>query len=215
MAKNQVVAPLGGGAVSGTSSGDQISGSGASDDIETGSGRNKVIAANGDDTIVGGSNRDNLVGNNGNDRIEGRASNDTLNGRNGNDFLDGGAGNDKLYGGNDSDYLRGGDGNDKLFGADRSNGDAVTDYFAFDKADGHDTVFNFEIGVDRIYLEEGGNASLSYNAKTGNTTMTYDSTVVTFKGVDLTHVDMANLYATDSEIDAFGTAHYGNPDFNM
>jgi serralysin len=210
-----ITAPAGGGTVEGTAGGDQISGSAGPDVITTGSGTNSATGGGGDDQIIGGSNRDTLVGNDGNDQLSGKASNDTLSGRNGNDFLDGGAGEDRMFGGDGSDYLRGGKGDDFICGTDRSNGDSDVDYFAFDKSDGRDIVANFEVGTDKIYLEEGGTASLSYNAVNGNTTMTYAGTTVIFRGVDLTTLDAASLYATDSEIDAYGMANFGNPDFNM
>ncbi|HMQ57343.1 MAG TPA: calcium-binding protein, partial [Rhizobiaceae bacterium] len=87
------------------------------------------------------------------------------------DVLSGEAGNDALHGGDDTDYLFGGEGDDLLFGDggdDVMTGGSGNDFFVlgegddaiftgagadvirFDYGNGRDTVFDFEIGVDRI-----------------------------------------------------------------
>ncbi len=87
--------------ITGTGSGELLSGSPYADVID---------GAGGNDTVLG-------LG--GNDRLHGGAGNDRLHGGAGNDLLDGGAGNDMLEGGNGEDvYVFGrGSGNDTI--ADR------------------------------------------------------------------------------------------------
>jgi len=69
---------------------DQITGSGANNNIFTGAGNDTIDGAGGNDTINGGD---------GDDRVFGGVGNDVLLGGNGNDILNGGAGNDTMNGG--------------------------------------------------------------------------------------------------------------------
>ncbi|HEX9858990.1 MAG TPA: calcium-binding protein, partial [Paracoccaceae bacterium] len=69
-----------------------------------------------------------IIGNGGNNQLQGGAGNDVLRGAAGMDLLFGGKGNDMLTGGG---------------GADR---------FVFNTGDGHDTITDFQNGIDRIDL---------------------------------------------------------------
>ncbi|HEX8468866.1 MAG TPA: cadherin domain-containing protein [Allosphingosinicella sp.] len=113
---------------------------------------------NGNDIVTGTGGEDRLDGGNGNDVLNGLGGHDLLKGGNGNDSLYGGSGNDILVGENGSDLLFGGDGRDVLAGGngnDSLSGGAGADIFQFGKGGGRDTVSDFEVGVDRIALEDG------------------------------------------------------------
>jgi VCBS repeat-containing protein len=113
---------------------------------------------NGNDSLTGTAGEDQLNGGNGNDVLSGLGGHDLLNGGNGADTLHGGSGNDILIGENGNDLLFGGDGRDVLAGGngnDALNGGAGADIFQFGKGGGSDTVSDFEVGVDRLALEDG------------------------------------------------------------
>jgi Ca2+-binding RTX toxin-like protein len=97
----------------------------------------------------GGNGNEAITGSGGEDRLDGGNGNDVLNGLGGHDLLKGGNGSDSLYGGSGNDFLLGENGNDLLFGG------AGADIFHFGRGGGRDIVFDFEVGVDRISLEDG------------------------------------------------------------
>ena len=120
---------------------------------------------NGNDVVNGTPGEDRLDGGNGNDVVNGLGGHDLLKGGNGNDSLYGGSGNDILLGENGSDLLFGGDGRDVLAGGngnDSLNGGAGADIFQFGKGGGRDTVFDFEVAVDKIALADGIGVAGSY-----------------------------------------------------
>ncbi|WP_231635929.1 calcium-binding protein [Novosphingobium sp. ST904] len=145
--------------------------------------------AGGDDYIIGGANSDNLYGDEGNDTIYGGGSADKLRGGEGNDYLNGGGGADRIYGGSGDDIIFGGAGDDVLYG-DNPNDPTETgaDIFEFDKDDGSDKVFDFELGLDKVRLLEGNTYSLSYLGD--NTILTYGTTTVRFYDAHLTSADI-------------------------
>lgn len=129
------------------------------------------------DVIIGGKDDDLVSAGNGNDIVLGRAGWDVLDGGRGRDFLSGGKGNDELHGGKgrdillggrDDDYLSGGNGRDILKGGsgnDVLSGDRGNDYlrggwgedtFVFTDKGGHDTVADFQYGIDKIALDVTG-----------------------------------------------------------
>ena len=97
-------------------------------------------------------------GGNGSDVLTGTGGEDSLLGGNGKDSLFGLDGHDLLFGGNGADRLFGGDGNDRLAGG---NGDDIlaggtgADDFLFARGGGRDTILDFDMGEDRIVLEDG------------------------------------------------------------
>jgi VCBS repeat-containing protein len=91
----------------------------------------------GTDTLV---NIDNLIGSNFNDHLTGDQGNNILNGGLGNDVLNGGAGDDILIGGPGNNTLTGGPGSD-TFQWQAGN-------------TGHDTVTDFNFGLDKLDLSQ-------------------------------------------------------------
>jgi hypothetical protein len=83
-----------------------------------------------------------LIGTQGNDTLTGGAGNDKLRGKQGNDTLVGKAGNDILIGGIGNDILTGGD------GADR--------FFRWYSTTGIDTITDFQVGEDTLYVSASG-----------------------------------------------------------
>jgi VCBS repeat-containing protein len=108
-----------------------------------------------------------LNGSSGEDRLYGSLGSDTLNGMGGHDYLFGGLGNDKLNGGDGNDVLfgdlgndtlNGGAGLDELFGGlgdDMLTGGTGADLFHFGRAEGSDTITDFNTNDDRIILDDG------------------------------------------------------------
>lgn len=121
---------------------------GGNDVAFTGAGDDIVRAGSGRDTIRGGGGDDQLFGNSGNDALRGGVGDDILNGQRGRDDLSGGRGNDMLDGGVARDTLDGGRGNDILTGGNGS------DEFIFSDGYGQDTITDFELGADKIVLDD-------------------------------------------------------------
>jgi phospholipase/lecithinase/hemolysin len=94
----------------------------------------------------------------GNDFLAGSLGNDVLRGGPGDDVLLGLGGNNQLFGGEGNDLLVGGGGRDRLDGGPGQNwliGGPGADRFVL-RADGRfDTIFDFQVGVDRLLLEGG------------------------------------------------------------
>jgi VCBS repeat-containing protein len=99
-----------------------------------------IEAFNGNDVVFGRGGADRLIGGNGVDMLYGENGWDELYGDHGNDVLDGGAGLDFLDGG---------------LGDDRLTGGADADIFYFGKANGRDTIEDFQVGVDDLQFSTG------------------------------------------------------------
>lgn len=109
-------------------------------------------------TVTGIADGVTLYGGNGKDTLTGTGGEDLLSGGNGKDVLFGAGGHDLLLGGNGEDKLDGGTGNDALAGGhgdDTLTGGAGADLFVFGKGGGEDMITDFELGVDRIVLQDG------------------------------------------------------------
>lgn len=99
-----------------------------------------------------------------NDLIDAKGGNDWISARAGDDLVLAGDGNDKVFGGRGNDTLKGEDGHDKIFGGrgndiidggggnDRLLGGWGNDTFVFNEGDGHDTIYDFRAGRDKIDL---------------------------------------------------------------
>ncbi len=113
----------------------------------------------GNDTILGNRVQNKLVGKAGDDEIRGGDGHDVLKGNGGSDVLYGGDGIDRLDGGLGRDILIGGEGTDVFWLRENSNVDRVRD---------------FEVGVDRVRVEDMGLVSLDSNEK-GHLVVDYGS----------------------------------------
>lgn len=109
--------------------------------IRTGRDNDLIDAKGGNDIVFAGSGDDLVLAGDGRDKVFGGKGDDTLNGEGGNDIIFGGLGNDEIAGGA---------GNDKLIGGSGS------DSFVFEQGGGHDTVFGFRAGRDKIDLSAYG-----------------------------------------------------------
>lgn len=89
-----------------------------------------------------------LYGGSGDDNLSINFGSATLSGGDGDDALSGGESDDILLGGEGDDFLNGGYGDDVLTGG----GGADTFYFVGRPIDGHDTILDFEVGVDDIHI---------------------------------------------------------------
>lgn len=147
----------------GGSGDDRVLGGGDADTVDGGFG-NDVLKGNsdgdvvsgeeGDDTVLGGSGADRLYGGDGHDNMNGNGLNDTLWGDAGHDVVKGGAGNDFLIGGGGRDTLIGGREDDILYG-NNGYGEPATsgaDTFVFRGTFGHDSIYDFEIGIDEAII---------------------------------------------------------------
>jgi len=109
-------------------------------------------------TVTGIADGVTLEGGNGKDDLTGTGGEDLLSGGNGKDELFGAGGHDLLLGGNGQDSLDGGDGNDALaggHGGDWLTGGAGADLFVLGEGGGEDVITDFEVGVDRLVLQDG------------------------------------------------------------
>ncbi len=106
-------------------------------------GQNNLIIAG--QTVI-----ENAIGGQGADIIRGNAVDNVLSGGGGADTLLGGGGNDTLLGGAGDDVLESGAGDDVL------DGGAGNDRFVFTEKFGNDRIVNFEVGADKIDLQNSG-----------------------------------------------------------
>jgi Ca2+-binding RTX toxin-like protein len=126
------------------------------------------------ENVQGTAQRDVLSGTSGANELLGQDGNDTLFGRAGNDTLEGGAGADRLDGGTGRDRLEGGEGNDLLIGG--AGRDTFVFASAFRENQGHDTITDFEAGLDRIELRGVDPDSLHFTATFEGTNL-FDLTI--------------------------------------
>lgn len=154
---------------------DWMSGGSGHDTLDGGAGFDRLVGGAGFDLLRGGRGNDTLEGQRGEDRLEGGHGNDLLFGGDGHDAiaagdghdtLMGGAGHDQMTGGRGFDYLVGGAGYDTLRGSagndtlegGRGNdlliGGSGADTFVFEKGDGSDTISDYQVGIDRLMVDE-------------------------------------------------------------
>lgn len=136
---------------------DTIRGQAGEDTITGGGGDDTISGGSGADTISGGADDDDIFGNGGDDVINGDSGEDELRGGGGDDTIYGGSENDLLVGWTGDDVLDGQAGNDEIRGGDGSNdlwGGGGEDTFIYTRQVGSalavDTIYDFEVGVDRI-----------------------------------------------------------------
>ena len=130
----------------------------------------RIIGSDHDDSLTGRGQPVTYYGRDGDDTLKGSSGDDTLYGGPGNDTLEGSSGYDTLYGGPGNDILQsngiddaatftyklyGGPGDDTLIvvsDTDRSPTEPSIFEFYFRMGFGRDTVENFDIANDTIYL---------------------------------------------------------------
>lgn len=132
--------------VTGIADGRSINGGNGNDDVSGTGGEDLINAGNGNDVVRGLGGADQLFGGNGNDKLYGGDGIDRIDGGNGADSLFGEAGNDLLAGGGGNDLLWGGGG---------------ADVFVFGRGGGHDTIGDFEVGLDQLSFADGIGVSRS------------------------------------------------------
>jgi Ca2+-binding RTX toxin-like protein len=107
-----------------------------------------IYGSNLGDLLSGTDGADSIFGHGGNDLIRGRSGNDYIHAGNGNDYIEGGGGADEIVGGLGHDTITGGWGNDRI------GGGLGSDIFIFRGASGHDTIYGWEDGYDRIEIQD-------------------------------------------------------------
>jgi hypothetical protein len=146
---------------------DILFGSPANDLAYGNEGEDALYGDLGQDSLFGGRGKDELNGEGGNDYLSGGQDADIIDGGAGNDFLLGGRGNDWLISGNGNDTLIGGLGRDYLYGAgdDPDLPKIGSNLYVLQVEPGlrdinnADLILPFQVGVDRIGLAGGLNAS--------------------------------------------------------
>jgi Ca2+-binding RTX toxin-like protein len=140
------------------------------------------------DTLIGNPNKNWLYGFGGDEVLEGKGHSDRV---------EGGAGNDTLRGENDKDVMNGGADDDTLIGG------ADADSFEYSALGfGHDTVTDFEDGVDKLKVYAAGVADdvsdftitgngttsvvLTLNAQTSSTITLNGASAITITNADFT-----------------------------
>ena len=157
---------------------DKITGAGGDDLIEGGAGDDDLRGEEGNDIIGGGAGNDKVKGGSGDDDLSGQNGEDHLAGNDGVDFLDGGSGDDYLDGGSGDDFLRGAQGDDGLHG-----GPGRDTYFFNGGFEGHDTIYGFVDGVDRVLITPP--APLTFEALIATAEVDGDDVTITY-GPDAT-----------------------------
>lgn len=152
-------------------------------------GDDQMVGSNGKDTLFGGDGDDVIKGDKGaldtgdDDTIYGGAGSDRIIGKAGNDTLYGGTGDDYLCGDSGDDILGGGLGNDTLTG-DRHGTGGGADVFILSAFEGHDTITDFEVGLDTISLSDGLTFSdLSFEKRQ---ILVGETAIATLRGIDTT-----------------------------
>lgn len=154
---------------------DWMDGGAGNDTLEGNLGFDRLIGGGGNDLLRGGYGNDVLDGHWGNDRLEGHLGHDFMRGGNGDDIFFAGAGNDTLIGGAGHDQMTGGPGSDHLigglgydtlrgsagndtldggWGGDLLVGGAGVDTFVFRENYGADKIFDYQVGVDRLMIDD-------------------------------------------------------------
>lgn len=192
---------------------DFVRGGLGNDTIFGGQGNDELIGQDGNNFIGGGSGNDNVTGGSGADSLFGNVGDDYLFGSLDTDRLFGNAGNDTLLGGVGADTLVGGAGNDRLDGnADNDvyNGGAGSDTFVFRNTEGIDQVRDFEVGVDKIFIQLLNTGASNVDFDDLTLTQSGAGVRVAANGVNgvetlgvIQQTSVGELSANDFEIEAF------------
>jgi serralysin len=142
--------------LSGGTGDDVLNGGIGNDRLVAGTGNDRLVGAQGDDTLIGSSGDNSLIAGAGEDTIYDGIGSSTLSGGNGADRLIGNSGNDRILGDGGNDRLSGGNGNDRLSGGTGNDylvGGGGADIFVFQHSSGSDTVEDFTLGLDRLFID--------------------------------------------------------------
>lgn len=148
--KNKILGGKGNDKLLGRHDDDQLLGEKGNDKLWGDDGDDDLNGGNGKDKILAGWGQDKASGGKGSDKIFGEFGDDHLAGGSGNDFISGGPGDDILLGGAGKDVLSGDSGDDVL----RGGADADVFKFSLDDAGDHDTILDYELGLDSLDLTE-------------------------------------------------------------
>ncbi|MEO1795594.1 MAG: hypothetical protein AAFR53_01090 [Pseudomonadota bacterium] len=178
---------------------DEVNGQGGDDLIGGGPGRDKLWGELGDDTFWANGGNDTLFGGDGADLLGSGADNDLVNGDNGNDELRLGRGNDKGYGGSGDDTIDASAGNDTLVGGQGNDiliGGGGNDAFVFYNNQGADTVADFTLGQDVIFIASGAAdfGELDLSQQGNDVVITLGSGTITLSDVLLSSLDAGDFF---------------------
>ncbi|WP_083191560.1 calcium-binding protein [Salipiger sp. CCB-MM3] len=173
---------------------DTVKLSAGSDRFESGGGNDTVRASGGHDVIYGDAGKDRIFGGYGNDRLFGGSHEDRIFGEAGRDHLAGAAGGDHIDGGNGADRLLGGRGADRIFGGagkDQLSGGAGADQFHFSRGDGSDTIRDFQVRLDEIFIHSGATRfnQLDMHRTNGDTVIEFANVEIVLEGVRPAQLD--------------------------
>jgi serralysin len=192
--------------LSGGNGADVLNGGIGNDRLVAGAGNDRLVGAQGDDTLIGSSGNNSLIAGAGDDTIYDGTGSSTLSGGDGADRLIGNSGNDRILGDGGNDRLSGGNGNDRLSGGtgnDYMVGGNGADIFVFQNNSGSDTVEDFTLGLDRLFIDaalvggesDAGDLVRDYGRLSGN------NAVLDFgAGDQITLVGMTDLAALVDDI---------------
>ena len=213
--------------LTGRNGNDVLIGGAADDTLAGGKGDDVLNGGDGDDRAVGQAGQDTLNGGQGNDVLNGGGSQDRLGGGDGDDFLKSGTGNDtanagkgddRLFGNRHDDTLNGGQGDDFLNGGgddDRLNGGtgndtlkggAGADEFVFAKGGDSDLVLDFNVGEDRLRIDDALVSGLSTGQAVVGAfgSVQGGDVVLDFGGGDMIRLDgVGSLAGLGDQIDIF------------
>jgi serralysin len=144
-----------------------------------------VEGGSGADKLTGNHEANLLDGNSGNDTLVGKEDNDTLQGEAGNDTLEGGAGNDTLDGGSGADTAVFSGLKDNYTIVDKGNGEfTITDKTGQDGIDQLKDIRFAKFGDQTIALVNGAPTSISPSTASVLESAAIGATVTTFFGSD-------------------------------
>ena len=159
--------------------------------------------------IDGGGGGDIIYGMEGDDTLRGEGGGDMIFGGEGDDWLEGGTGDDLLMGGEGHDVLIGDEGDDLLVGGEGDDvlmGGGGTDTFVFNQDSGHDTITDFNVGIDKIDLSAFTDITSPgdlHGYQAGDDAVIFlgfnDGGSITLKGVQLSDLESSDFILYQSE----------------
>lgn len=161
----------------GTDNADILYGTNDGELIKGLAGDDFISASDGDDFLIGGADNDTIGGGDGEDTILGGKGGDLIFAYRGDDVISTGSGNDIIRGGEGSDIIFGGEGTDNfVFSLENFEDGSM------------DTVADFEIDQDRIYIQGlTDDDAVSFDAST-RTLNVNEQEIVKFENIE-TNVD--------------------------